>query len=461
MMLLSFNTHGHNIVSNAHAKKKAYFLSVVLILIAILAFFAKYVFNVLLTHVLPAGSYGSFSVGLKMFVLFSALLPLGSAVAAKRFLSKYINQKDEDQASSYIRWNFYVLLIASVIFLLVLAGVIGILKGLQIFDGRALSSYHIVFYLMFLSPLGAFALLLGNYLQCNNNIVFYNIVSQMGKYFFYILTMLLTTYVLKLVYNYDILWTMTLSVFCCVSLLAILLLAFLLPGKIFQKVCSWRRTKTPSVRDWRTTSFHLAINQVLFFVLMAVDLLVAKILVADSARVDQYAAVIMLASFAWVISVSIYSVLPAQISSHIEKTQTTAPEILQGKINQVNIINLLLTLLLGTLAIVFSRPIIGAFGPTYYNAVSQWAFIILVVGYLLGGFSRPAAAVIAYSGNEMWMIYLSIGELIMITVTAVVLTLLYGIVGTAIAAAGTILVKTVVLLLISHYKVGVRSVGFF
>lgn len=460
-MLLSFNIHGHHIVPNLHTKKKAYFLSFILILIAIVAFFAKYCFNVLLTHVLPSGAYGNFSVAIKMLLLFSALLPLGSAVAAKRFLSKYIHQQDEEQASNYIRWNLYMLLIASVIFLLVLAGVIGTLKGFQIFDSRVISSYHIVFYLIFLAPLGALALLLANYLQCNNNIVIYNIISQIGKYFFYILAMLLTTYVLKLVYNYDVLWIMTLSVVGCVSLLGIFLLAFLLPGEIFRKVCSWRRTKAPPVRDWKITSFRLVINQALFSVLMTVDLLVAKLLVADSARVDQYAAMIMLASFAWVISISIYSVLPAQISLHIEKKQITAPEVLQSKINQVNIINLLLVFLLGTLAIVFSRPIIGTFGPTYYNAVSQWTFIILVVGFLVGGFSRPAAAVVMYSGNELWMIYLSIGELIMITVSAVVLTLLYGIIGTAIAASATILMKTAVLLLISHYRVGVRAVGFF
>jgi len=423
-----------------------------------MAFVAKYIFNTVLAHTLPASVYGNFSIALTLLAVFSTLLPLGTGSAAIRFLAKYMNASDSEQASAYLRWSLAILFFSSIVFLIILTIIIALLALFHVFDSRALVTYHIVFYILYLSPLSALAILSAYFLRSNQNVISFSIQNNLNMYLIYLFAIILTTYFFRLVYNYNVLWVLSLITLLILNLIGLSLLVLAFPRKV---VTSTLRKSKQTTILWKKTSLHLILNQATYLIAGAIDLLAVKFFVPDSSRVGQYASLMILVSFVWLVTQSLYTPLGAKISTHISADKIEKPRILQRSINQLNLINLILVIILGAIAFIFSRQLISSFGITYYNFNSHLAFIILIAGQLFGSFRTPAGQLLTYSGNEMWAVYISIFKLVFITTLAIILTILFGIVGAAIASTSTSALITIASILASRHKVKIKSISIF
>lgn len=435
-------------------KKDSYKLSIYIILITIISYAAKYVFNLMLSHLLPEGMYGDFSIGLKTFNIFSVMVLLGTATAAKRFLSYYLHIHQEQNIFNYIRWNLRLIYLSSIIFTIFLAALISVMLILHVFNIKNITTYHIAFYLLFLTPFGAFAILLSSYLQCNENIFLYNFFTNGGRFFVYIILIAAAIYFFHVKFNYLSLWLITLLMLCFLNLIEISLVLKYLPYNFF-KILFSKLDKQASMPEWKKTSRRLILNQIFYLVLCAVDLYAVKFFTHKPIYVDYYAAILTIAGTFWLATNSIFSLITPKISLYLETYQK---EKLQAEINRGNAINLLLQSIFLIILLFWGSHILRSFGPAYATPVAYKTLLIMAIGYAFGSFSRSSTLLLAFSGNEIYLVWGSIGELILITVSATILTIFYGIVGAATASTLTILIKAITYIIIARKQLKVKPI---
>lgn len=429
-----------------------------LIFIPFVTYLAKYLFNMLLAQSMSIENFGDFSIALKTFNLFSALILLGTATSAKRFLAEYLRAHDQATSLHYVHWNLRLISRFSIFFIVLLAILCLGMIFLHFFNLKDIATYHITFYLLFLAPLGALSLLLSSYLQCNGNSIWSNIFSQSGQYIFYAFVLWLAVYFYHPELTNKTLWLLSLSVFSTLTLAEIVIIALYFPKGFLKAACAFRGFSINHILpEWQKSAHRLIANQMLFLVLCTMDLYAVKFCTSNKADVGHYAAVLTISGLLYLLSISVYSPMSSSVS-HLLGVKDY--ESLQKIVNKDSRVNFYVTTCAMLGIVLFGNPLLGLFGPNFATPTDYTALIILSVGYYLGSFTRAATQLLAYSGNELCLVYGSLLELGCITITAVVFTLLYGIIGAAIASSITILLKSFGYITVARQRTSIKSLGF-
>lgn len=440
---------------------RAYFTSIILSLLALVAYGAKYGFNAMLTHLLPAGMYSDVILGLNFLSLFANLLPLGYATSSKRFLAKYITLQQPRQAASFIRYSVKMLIKTSIVFLFFLGLLTVLFFYLPVFQTTKFSYYHLVFYLLFLTPFYGLTVLLASFLQCHRNLFSFFVLVFPRRYMIFIIILFISNAVYHVFFTYEIIFFISLITFFILTLSAIGAFLVRFPSDIY-KLAFHRGIISKSKQHlWRKTSDRFILAQVIFYCITVIDLFVAKILVVDSSQIDQYAALLALTDVTWYTAVAIYAYIAPRISLYIHKQKIKDPQQLKTKINQSNLVNLSAMLIFLIIAIFFGKNLIESFGGHYYNATSYTILFILLVGNIIGAFSRSAITILSYSGNERWLLIVGSSELLLLVTLCFLLTYWLGIIGTAIATSLVIILKSFFYMAVVHEKLKVKSVSVY
>lgn len=432
--------------------------TILLIIIPFLAYGARYLFNIMASHALTIEDYGDLTLALKTFGVFSAFILLGTATSAKRFLSEYMQQHDQVSSLHYIHWNLGLIAKFSLVFVTFLTTLCAIMLSLHFFNLKEISSYHLTFYLLFLAPFGALSALLASYLQCNGNNVLYNIFTQGGLYGVFAGLWWLLPSFMPLEYGNKTLWLLTLAVLVILNVLEIALVLYYFPFDFIKKICAFgSHAKSAVLSTWKKTAHRLIVNQLVFLILCAVDLYAVKFCTDSAVTLGQYSAVLTIGGVLWLLSCSIYSSMTASISYLLGKNDISGLQIL---VTKANIINFWVTTAAMIGIAVYGNAVLDTFGPHYATHESYTALIILTVGYYVGSFSRASTLLLSYSGNELYLVYGGFLELAVITVTAIAFTLMYGLIGAAVASTFTIVLKTFSFITVARQKTSIKSLSF-
>lgn len=429
--------------------------------IALIAYAIKLYFNILLARHVRPGLYGDFNVALKSAMVVGGLILLGTQTSAKRFLARYIREKNFTSASEFLRWNarVYFFISAAIFFLLCIVAIV--IVTLHLNDVRSFNKYSMYIYFLWFAPFIALSNMIIGFMMCNENIFAASIYEKAMLYLIGIVFLLIATYGFDIIFDNFNLWLIGLYTFLILLFCEII---FLLFGRnrrrLFANVFLLFKAKRGKISDrglWWKTSIHLMLNNIVFLIVTVIDLYIVKIFAPHRSDLDHYAAMIVIASLLWSVSFICYNFIIPRVSYLFEVERNMQET--QSIINRTNCVCFLICAIIFVLFVVFCKPILSIFGDHYPGAYIP--FIVLTVGYYIGTFSKPAVPLIAYTGNELWFLGVSILEFIILLAVGIPLTIFYGIIGAAIGSTVAIVVKVTLLIIIAHWKTGIRAITIF
>ncbi len=428
--------------------------ALILSLIAFLGFGCKYYLNVELAKHLSKEVYGDFSVSLKSFILFSSLILVGTGTSAKRFLAKYIEMNVKDSIRDYIKWNIGLISKTSSFFLSLLLGIFVFILGAHIMNIKQIDTYHMAVYVLFFAPIGAVVSLLASFLQSNKNSYLAQLLMTVLPPVFVGVALFVVVYS-QIIMNNFVLTFMIASAFSIIALLEVFLIYKKMPyifGMFFSK-----SKKINVETQWNNTAYRLILNQILFNVVVCLDLYILELFGHSEFIVGEYVAICTIAGVIFIIQGAIGAFLVPLVGAYYDKDKTK----LQKAVTSSTYSNFFINLLVFLVILYFIEPLLKNFGASYYNPSTKLAFITLGSGYLMAAMSRASTSLIAYSGNEKYLISIAALELVMLTVLGVILTIYFDIIGIAIATCISISAKSLAMMWIAKVKLGYKPLGFF
>lgn len=428
----------------------------ILVLVSFLSYGISYIFNVILSHNLSDGLYGNFNLALKTLSIFSFFVLLGTASSAKRFLSEYLSENDDTDSSDYIRWNLKFIARSVTIFLSLLTAFFLLMIALHLFQLKHIGSYHLAVYLLFITPLCALSTLIASYLECNNNVIIYNVINH-GNFLLFSIIILAIVYFFHPAFNNLLLWVITFSVYGLLCCIECILAAIYLPNDIVQTLLRFTEPlANKSSAIWEKTALKLVLNQLIYLIASIIDLYAVKFF-TDKTAIDQYSAILSVSSIITLVAASIFSLLVASISFDIKNKKYAD---LQQSIDRSNRNNFIILFFITFFIIYFGHFILSLFGPGYDTEISYTTLIILTLGYYFSTFSYAAIQLLSYSGNAIWLVYVACAEIILVILFAMILTPLYGIRGAAFASVVTLGASTIAYIFIARWKTSIKSFFF-
>ena len=435
----------------------SYKTTVLLAMIALFAFACQCAFNMTLSHLLSNGMYGNLSIGLQTLSFFSLVILLGTSAADENFFSKYLQENNYSSAYDYARWSFREVFINSkwyMIGLLLLAAVMIILDQSNVKD---LKSYHITFYLLFTAPLVALTSLIVSALQCNRNLITYSLSNQCAWYIVYTLVIGSVYYSYHPAMDNHILILITIRAMLILIVIDLIACFIKIPRKFFVSVFDSKKSPIISSTQWRTTSVQLFIQQVLCSLIGISGIYAVKFFTTGYLAIDQYSALISIDNILWILVISIFSGLAPNVSSYVGNKNTLG---LQRIVNRCNFTLFLTTTVIMFVMVYFGRDILGLFGSRYVTQDSYVALNILLAGCYIENFGYAPFVLLAFSNNQKLTIYIFLGQLVMLLITAIILTIYLGIIGTALATTLSAITATIVFNVIARKKTHIKSLTF-
>jgi len=432
---------------------------VILFILGLAGFAFKFLFNVFLTRHLSSALFGDFSVALSVFNVVSAYMLFGTATSSIRFFSSYLKKNESESASTYIAWNLRIVIVSSLIFLALLALFTTIIVGLHLFHIHDIREYHLVVYFLWIAPLGALTLLLSSYLLCNRDVYLGTFFGTNSLYLFGILLLIPAIFIFNITLHSESLWLLMLCVVIIIATIQSFILFFRMHdvlGQSFSHVFNRTVSDQAHEKEWWGVSLRLILNQLVYLIVSALDLILLEIIDPSKAVVGCYAAALTVAGIIWVTQQALFQHVSPMISSLIE-TEKEKRE-LQVLINKTQIANIALNAILIVAIATFADPILRFFGPEYVTAkVPLW--ILLGAGFITV-LSTPAAKLLAYSGNEKSLLTVSILQVTTMLISGVILISLFSSIGAALAVMTTQLVRGISAIYFVRKKLGMRTMIF-
>lgn len=432
---------------------------IVLFILGLAGFAFKFLFNTFLTRHLSSALFGDFSVALSVFNVVSAYMLFGTATSSIRFFSSYLKKNEIESASIFIAWNLRIVLISSLIFFVLLTLFTTMIMGLHLFHIYDIREYHLVVYFLWIAPLGALTLLFSSYLLCNRNVYLGTFFGANSLYLFGILLLIPATFIFDITLRIKSLW---LLIFCVTTIIATIqsFILFFKMRDVLERSFSYFFKKTISdqarKKEWWEVSLRLIFNQFVYLIVSALDLILLEIIDPNEAVVGYYAAALTVTGLIWMTQLALFQHISPMISSSIE-TENDKKE-LQVLINKAQINNIVLNSILIALITIFTNPILKFFGPEYLAAkIPLW---ILLGATFISLLSTPASKLLAYSGNEKSLLFISILQVTTMLISGVILISLFGMIGAALAVMTTLLVRGIASIYFVRIKLAMRTVIF-
>lgn len=434
--------------------------SMILFMIGLFGYFCRFSFNLLLAKHTSTAFYGDFSVAYSVFTVVSASMLFGTASSSLRFFSTYLKKDLPDIATKYITWNLRIVIITSVLFLLLLSIMTTTILGLHLFNIHNIREYHLVIYFLWLTPIGALSLLLATYLLCDRNIYLGTFFNTAGFHFFGFMMLIPMIYLLHVHFRSETLWLLLLCIIVTLSIFLSLILFFrmrhILKKSVVQVFKIGNRDKLYE-REWLGVSSRLILNQLMFYLITALDIILLGLIGPNKESVGYYAVAITITGITWTTQHCIYQFILPIISSHTDTD--SGKRKLQHLINKTQLINIILNMLLIALIIIFTRPILGFFGSEYLAAkIPLW---ILLATAFIALLSSAAPKLLAYSGNEKSLLQISSLQIITILISGILLIPHFGAIGAALAAFATWVVRTIASLYFVRKRLHMKAAILF
>jgi len=425
----------------------------VLFAISTTGFFSKFALNTYLAHHLSVSIYGDYSIAISVLSVLSSLVLFGTDVSSQCFLAKYLCAHQKSNALHYIAWNLKLISTSSLIARLVALASIVIMFGLHFFGIREIHKYYILFYVLWITPLAAAFKLLARFLLCTDFVLrmmfLYDVVVYLVEFTLYFMVIS--------VFKYQLNYLMIIAVLG-VSYFLLTLLTYSCLNKnvthmIWQGLNHWTKISITSP-IWFAQSSKLIVNSLVFMITSSLDLFIVKTCSATGHHAGQYAAILTIMSFIWLIPNNLYQKVRPMMSNAL-----TTPEgrlVLQARLDQTNKVVFTILSMVTIIIIVFSRPILQLFGENYVQA--QPALICLTIGSALSALIQVSGIILIFADFEGLVLRVSAAQLILLLIAAIPATVWFGITGTAVATSLTMFTINLIFVYYTKKKIGLRAI---
>lgn len=424
-----------------------------LFLFSILGYLSNYLFNVILSNYLTPARYGEFNIAIRVLGILTSLTLLGTNASSKRFLARFLNLHEESNLEQYIQWNLRMIRISFLLCVALAIAAYGILHLLHIWQFKNIRTYHMAIYMFWVAPLAALSTLLSSYLLCANYTLLSNFLNNIQPVI-YVLLFVFVVMFFNITFRST---SLSLLLMCAFVLLICIELFFItqhIPKLFTHMLVAFEFKKNRDTHsDWLKVSLRMAVNNLLYLIICASDLMIVQLVSENKNEVGFYAVAFTIAAAVLVIPQNLYVPLKTKISQLVDSAK--GKQELVRELKQLNRYTLFFILLVGGGILIFSKPLLFHFGSDYLQANSS--LVILTLGYMAAAYAPAASMVIAYSGNEKRLLDITLIELGFLIIVGVILTYFWGYTGTALATSLTFFLKTLMFHIETYRKLGIAT----
>ena len=401
--------------------------------LSLIAYAASIVLNWALAQVLSIDLFGDFGLGYKFFSMAIILLTLGTSQVISRFFSLFYATKDEERLKKFVNWLFNFIPTGLGIFLIIYFVFIYTLIHLHIFELKHIASYHLAFYFLWISPLGALYTVFCVFSNSYNRVVLYAFLNKSAPLLFMLVGVVLC-YLLKIELNYT---SLSLLLLCTYFILNLFVIIFVRKKDL--KTCFltllFRNKKSKEnvgeEKEWKKLSFQLLASSITYRIVCLLDLLIINIILG-SHFVAIYSVILLVTDLIFVLNSSNFNIINSRTSYLVE---TGNKKELKKITKRVNVFSISITLVSSVLLCVFAEKILLHFGEDFTKGLT--AFYIVTFATAIATLCNPAVNFLSLAGGAKQLFYISALEVVLLAIFISVFTYFWGLVG---AAIGSLLV---------------------
>lgn len=419
--------------------------TVVLILLAVASFIARYLLNILLARHFSAQLYGDFSIAIKVLGIVATMSLLGTNTSSKRFLAKYLHQFKDDDVYGYINWNFRFIFRTFVLCIIVAIASLCVMHLLHFYHIKYLETYHLAVFMLWIAPLMALFILLGSYLTCTRRVMLSYFLLNVAKNVMMLVFFSVSIFFLSVSFTHIVIFRHLFLLLCFLLLLEVYFVKTRSKNVLHIPLIRSANKHHRKEKEWIKTSVTMIASNMVFLLLCAADLVIVEIFHPHEAAVGYYAAVLTITKVMWLIPQAVSKFVQPRVS-HLLGSGAGRVE-LQAIVNRGNVTLLFFTTLVLGLLIVEGRHLLIHFGKDYEHAYV--ALVIVSFGTYVASFARAWAVLLNLGGHSHVIMKLVMFEFILLCVLASIGTYFWGLVGVAVASCSVMLIKSFIL----YYRV--------
>lgn len=426
--------------------------------IAVLGYLINYFLNLFVAKHTAPHFYGDFSVAVRVLLIVTTLTMLGTDISTKRFLSKYVTDNDYKKAANFMHWNLKLVRVTFIICLVVALVSVAIVLIFDHMGIHPMDKYHMALYFLWVAPLAALALLLVSYMMCHQHFIVATAFANLARYGF------LFAYLVVAVYLFDdtldsmtLLWGF-MAVMFVIIILQIAFMRWRVPRLFSSALWALSNLKNksgdPSRQEWLKTSIRLIVNGAVYVLIGSMDLIILEIFHPAEADVGHYAALLTIVGITWVVPAASFDLLRTKISSLID-----SPRELQACVTTSIGVAAAITLVLISIIAAMGKILLSHFGPSYVSVYD--ALLVVLAGGFIGVMGSASTILLAFSGCELKMLIVTLGEFVVFAVLGSVLAYYYGVMGMAIATLLAISLKVIAMVVLAKRMLSVKPLVLF
>ena len=422
-----------------------------LLILGLISYFVKFLFNVFAAEHLSPELYGDFSIALRGVFIISLLLLMGTNIASVKYISLYFTDKNPENATRFIKWNLKLVTKTFLIAFIVFTAIFLLLLFMHHLNFTNLGEHHYFVYALWLAPFSALLLLLSSVILSNRQNSLSLFFNKIAIYILLILFMAATVFFLDITIGF-----FHLMLFLFLGFLLIIIVELFLVNKILikhevnitQKLINLKLKVHK--KEWMSDSLSLTSGQIIFNLVCFFDLLVIEWVHPNEHSVGHYAAMQTIVNILWVVPSSVTSYFVPLITPLLEKKKYKE---LQSHIDSANYVSLFVSVVMLSLIIVFSEYILSLFGPSYIYA--EIPLIVLSVVYFIGAAAFSNARILTFLDPKMIML-INTCELAVLIITSFPLTYYFGILGMTFAVLISVTTKTCFMYIYVKKKIPIK-----
>ncbi len=442
--------------------QKPYHQQLYIFLMSVIGYVATYVFNCFLTrHMLP-NNYGAISASISLLTILGTLSLIGTDTTSKKYLAQYLFDNETSHTHHFLHWSSRLMIKNSlfliIIDLLLIASIFTVEHFTNYYDPRI----YITFFFILFSPFSACILLISAYFSSLQRNTLATFIENSALNVF--LLGIACLFLINPVYTFGI---KPAFVFYGISYLVLSIITVIICHYFYQKkkvalFKYWNQTIPNKLRSsWLKSSLKIALFNMTTVIIIQSDILIiftSSFFIHDYKHSHQtalFAVANVISQAMWLIVSNSYNAVSPLTSSHFkdpEKCRSLNRVILKSTITGVP-----LTIAMFLIIICFGHVFLNHFGSQFTSAYTT--LIILCVSplvYMLLGYSSNG---LKYTGHEDSALKISIYSLIIFYIICPILTIRYGMIGTAISDVIIWLIIGVASNVTLQRKTNIRSWG--
>ena len=428
------------------------------VVLLVIAYILKILFNALLTRNLSLDLYGDFQLFFRTLLIVGLLNCWGSDKNCSIFISNYISRNNTKEIAKFIYFNIRKWFKVSLI--LVSIAAICQVASYFIYTTAPMFAKQLGFYtsILYISPIIALSILFSSHMLAVNRPLLSIFIKKILIYIALCVVFYLLFYVFKSPSGFDtIFWGVLLSS----SLLALASLAgfYYVYVKIIElnitRLFKGEYSRWHSF--WNSTSWKLVINNVLFTLICLIDIVALKLLERQIGDVAKYAVAFMLASTILLIPKGVIRFMIPKIYYTLRVKKDVVE--IQREINFILILMFPLLVVFISLIAFFANDLLKIFGDNYMQANR-------ILYYLLGAMffaslSKVPVYLLIYYGNEKLVDTLSLIGFAFSIIVVFTLTYFFGLFGTMIATLLTCIFQFSLFVIFVRKRLKLKPLGIF